>query len=121
MTIKSEQDIRSKIKAAMQGAGFTQQGLADELGIKHPTVNSWVTGKRNPTVTTLKKIAQATGKPLSFFFDSSITSNSHNIAGHDNNIAISSDVESLKKDMLLVKKEIEILKLKLEISCKKTK
>jgi repressor LexA len=53
----------------MKEAGLTQQKLADKLGITNPVVNVWVTGKRNPTIESLKKIAAATNKPYSYFIE----------------------------------------------------
>lgn len=65
--MKGFKNIGEKIRNAMFEAGLTQQKLADKLGISNPAVNVWVTGKRNPTAESLRKIAAATGKPYSFF------------------------------------------------------
>ena len=67
--MKEENIIGEKIRQAMKEAGFTQQKLADKLGITNPVVNVWVTGKRKPTIDSLKKIAAATNKPYSYFMD----------------------------------------------------
>ena len=67
--MEKENLVSQKIRQAMKEAGLTQQKLADKLGITNPVINVWVTGKRNPTVESLKKIAQATGKPYSYFVD----------------------------------------------------
>lgn len=66
--MSEENRIGEKIRQAIKEAGLTQQKLADKLGITNPVVNVWVTGKRNPTSATIKKIADATGKPYDFFF-----------------------------------------------------
>ena len=68
--MKDENKIGEKIRQAIKEAGLTQQKLADKLGITNPVVNVWVTGKRIPTVESIKKIAEATNKPYSFFIDS---------------------------------------------------
>lgn len=67
--MKQENTIGNKIRQAMKEAGLTQQKLADKLGITNPVVNVWVTGKRNPTIESLKKIAAATNKPYSYFIE----------------------------------------------------
>lgn len=64
---KNNNLMTSKIRQAIKEAGLTQQKLADKLGVTNPVVNVWVTGKRNPTIQTIKRIAKATGKPYSFF------------------------------------------------------
>ena len=67
--MKEEKTIGEKIRQAIKEAGLTQQKLADKIGTTNPVVNVWVTGKRNPTTSSLKKIAAATGKPYSFFVE----------------------------------------------------
>lgn len=67
--MKDENIIGEKIRQAMKEAGLTQQKLADRLGITNPVVNVWVTGKRKPTIESIKKIASATNKPYSFFIE----------------------------------------------------
>lgn len=68
--MKEENIIGDKIRQAIKEAGLTQQKLADKLGITNPVVNVWVTGKRQPTIDSLKKIAAATNKPYSYFIES---------------------------------------------------
>lgn len=65
--MKKDNIVGEKIRKAIKDAGLTQQKLADKLGITNPVINVWVTGKRNPRPDTLQKIAEATGKPYSYF------------------------------------------------------
>lgn len=67
--MEEENKLGEKIRQAIKEAGLTQQKLADKIGTTNPVVNVWVTGKRNPTTASLKKIADATGKPYSFFME----------------------------------------------------
>jgi repressor LexA len=67
--MKTQNNIGERIRQAIKEAGLTQQKLADKLGITNPVINVWVTGKRIPTVDSIKKIAQATNKPYSFFVE----------------------------------------------------
>jgi len=58
------QTIGDRIKEARERAGFTQQQLADRLGIRasgRQRVSGWETGLRTPRRDTLEKIARATG------------------------------------------------------------
>ena len=77
--MKEKNEIGEKIRQAIKEAGLTQQKLADKLGVTNPVINVWVTGKRNPTVDSIKKIAEATGKPYSFFMGVSATKNQSNL------------------------------------------
>ena len=45
-----------------------QKDLAKVLGLSIRTISRWETGGREPKASTLQQIAEATGKPLSFFF-----------------------------------------------------
>ncbi|MDR0646546.1 MAG: helix-turn-helix domain-containing protein [Elusimicrobiota bacterium] len=122
--IKKETVIQEKIRQAMKEAGLTQTKLANKLNVKHPLINAWLSGRRNPTVTSLKKIAAATGKPLQYFFENSGNVGSigdGNKIGEQNFTSNPSDIELLRKDIELLKKEIEILKLKNELKDKKKK
>lgn len=67
--MEEDNKLGEKIRQAIKEAGLTQQKLADKIGTTNPVVNVWVTGKRNPTTASLKKIADATGKPYSFFME----------------------------------------------------
>ena len=40
-------------------AGYTQEEIAEKIGVSGPTINRYLAGKINPTVETLCKIADA--------------------------------------------------------------
>lgn len=65
--MKNENKVGEKIRQAMREANLTQRKLAEKLGITNPVVSVWITGKRNPKPDTIRRIAEATGKPYSFF------------------------------------------------------
>lgn len=115
MTKNKENEMAKKIKQAIKEAGLTQQKLADKLGITNPVVNTWTTGKRNPTANSLKRIARATKKDISYFFENSPIGN-NNIVGNHNVLSPKdiSEIILLRKDVEIIKKDIEILKLKLK-------
>jgi transcriptional regulator with XRE-family HTH domain len=96
--------IGTKIRQAIREMGLNQGEFAQKMQIKQQLVSSWITGYRNPSTTSLKKIAQATGKPLQFFFDNGENNQSASVQNNkDNSIEIE-----------LLKKEIEILKTRID-------
>jgi transcriptional regulator with XRE-family HTH domain len=48
---------------------MTQRDLADALGVDPITVSRWERGVNELTTRKLRKIAEATGKPLAFFYE----------------------------------------------------
>jgi transcriptional regulator with XRE-family HTH domain len=53
--------VGEKLKAARKAAGLTQVELADKVGVTQRDVSRWETGRREPGVLTVKKMAQALG------------------------------------------------------------
>jgi Predicted transcriptional regulator len=66
-----QKELAKKIKIAMVDSGINQESLAEKLKTAQQVVSNWITGRRNPKMDSLKKIAKATGKPLSFFIEDS--------------------------------------------------
>lgn len=119
----TEKEFVKKLKVALAEAGLNQTELAEKMGIKKQSVSNWFAGYRNPKLQTLKKIAKATGKPLSYFFDNSTNLGNNAIVGNNNSGNNCKGVSELafqvlQKDMELLKKEVELIKLKLELSKK---
>jgi len=48
-------------------AGFTDQALADQVGVSRPYVTRIRTGKRQPSLPVAVKLAEATKLPVSVF------------------------------------------------------
>ena len=96
---------------AMLECGINQTELAARIGVTRQSLSEWLTNCENPKITNIKKIAAATNKPLTYFFEGS-----GNVAGKRiiNTIAASSQTEIMAKDIELLKKEVEIIKLKIE-------
>jgi transcriptional regulator with XRE-family HTH domain len=115
--------IKEKIKQAIKEAGLTQSELGKKLNITHPLVNNWITGRRNPSLKSLKKIAKATNKPLNYFFDNSgnIQAGNYIYGGktefNNNQYAF----ELLQKENELLKRELEIEKKEKELLKKERK
>ena len=68
MTAKKE--LGEKIKAARAGKGWKQKHLAAEVDVEPITVSRWERGATTPDLDVLRLVAEATGRPLSFFVDS---------------------------------------------------
>lgn len=60
--------LGSRIRLARLQLGLDQLELADQLGVTRNTVSEWETGKAEPRITTLRRLAAVSGKPMSFFY-----------------------------------------------------
>jgi transcriptional regulator with XRE-family HTH domain len=56
------------IKKMRKKQGLTQQELADKIGVSQKDVSRWENGKREPSITTLNKIADALDLNISIRF-----------------------------------------------------
>lgn len=62
-------ELGEKIKAARAGKGWKQKHLAAEVAVEPITVSRWERGATTPDLDVLRLVADATGRPLSFFVD----------------------------------------------------
>ena len=63
-------EIGLQIRALRESAGFTQKKLAENLGVSQQVIARLENGDaNNPTVSTLERIAKATGHRLRFKFE----------------------------------------------------
>jgi transcriptional regulator with XRE-family HTH domain len=83
--MKAKTIAGKSIKTALLDANLTQKELAIKLGVKEQQITNWINGLRNPKPLNLKKIAAATGKPLSYFLSGDGDAAIGDITG-DNNI-----------------------------------
>lgn len=51
--------MKKSFKELRKQKGFTQEGLAKEVGVKQCTVSSWENGNSKPDLLTTCKVAQA--------------------------------------------------------------
>lgn len=107
MTDKKEKKFIKKLKLAMLESGLTQTDLAKKIGITQSSITKWIDGTNNPKISTLEKVAKATGKSVNYFFDNSPV-------GDGNNIVHGSHNQTACKDTVSLEKEIELLKAKQE-------
>lgn len=67
--LKPEFEIARLLIEARTQAGLTQAQLAERLQTTQSTVARFESGRTNPSTSTLKKIAQATGTRLKISFE----------------------------------------------------
>lgn len=126
-----EKVVGQKIKKAVKEIGLTHAQFEKKIKIGKNMISVWATGKRNPSLKSLKKIAGATDKPLNYFFD-----NLENISYNDNNSGIirhlnsgntlnSDNMETINKKLENIQNNIndkfKMLELKLDLILEKLK
>ena len=112
MTRNQNEAFVKKLKIALLESHLNTVSLAKKLGIQPGSVSKWMTGENNPKLSTLKKIAKITEKPINYFFD-----NSTEVKGNQNIVQsknISVGKMDYEKEILLIKKELEVQRYKLE-------
>lgn len=63
-----QEELGRRIRAAREEADLTQPQLADRLGLKHPqSISNYERGITEVPTKRLHRIAEATGKPISYF------------------------------------------------------
>ena len=105
----SSKKTMKAIQQAVKEAGFTHEAFAKKIGVGQTMISQWVSGARNPSLSSLKKISEATGRPLSFFIENSGNTQigNNNIVGSGNN---SDTIDILKKYIGKLEAEIKDLK-----------
>lgn len=63
----TENDLGGKIKTLRTGRKLTQQDVADALGVNRTTISNYEIGRRVPSLTELKRIAEYYGVGLDYF------------------------------------------------------
>jgi len=63
-------EVGAKIKQARAAKGWKQKHLAAEVSVEPITVSRWERGATTPDFDALSLVAEATGRPLSYFLDS---------------------------------------------------
>ncbi len=68
--MKAEKNFFSRqLKKIMYDKRITQQTLAGKLKISQAMVSQWLNSSKNPTLTSLKKIASALDIPVTYLID----------------------------------------------------
>lgn len=67
-----QQTLGQRLRQARLEAGLSGAQLARLIGRSQPYVSDLERGQRTPSLATMQALAEALGKPMSFFFDSAI-------------------------------------------------
>lgn len=67
MTPKTKAELGDRIREARATKGWKQRELASEVEVEPITVSRWERGATTPDLDVLRLVAEATGKPLSYF------------------------------------------------------
>lgn len=67
MTNKAKAELGGRIREARASKGWKQRELASEVEVEPITVSRWERGATTPDLDVLRLVADATGKPLSYF------------------------------------------------------
>lgn len=62
-----QEAVGQRIKEARDAAGLTQQDLADLVGVVAQTISRWERAEIEISARQLRRVAEATRQPLSFF------------------------------------------------------
>ena len=62
-----QRDLGDRIREARASKGWKQRELASEVEVEPITVSRWERGATTPDLDVLRLVADATGKPLSYF------------------------------------------------------
>jgi transcriptional regulator with XRE-family HTH domain len=67
--VAGNRQLGERIKTARAGKGWKQKHLAAEVDVEPITVSRWERGATTPDLDVLRLVAEATGRPLSFFVE----------------------------------------------------
>lgn len=113
---KKEKDLIKKIKLAMLEKGLNQSSLARKLGLSHTAVNAWLHGKSTPSLDALENVANATEKPLNYFFDNSPVGDGNQIInGSHNQTCNNKDYALILAKIATLESKVENLELKYDL------
>lgn len=59
---------RIKLRAALKAKGYTLDSIGQETGVTESAVGHWLSGRREPSITALKKMAEMAGMNLTELF-----------------------------------------------------
>jgi transcriptional regulator with XRE-family HTH domain len=67
MADDEKQQLGERIRAARASKGWKQKHLAAEVDVEPITVSRWERGATRPDIEVISQVAEATGKPVSYF------------------------------------------------------
>lgn len=103
--------IGSKLQSLRKARRFSQQLVADKLGLKRSTLSNYEIGRRFPSLTDLGRLAEFYGVGLDYF-ELAAADEAQELLARARDVFMSEDVPQATKDDLY--KEIAMLYLKLK-------
>ena len=103
-------NIGKKLQDLRKASGFTQQQLADKMGVTRATVSNYEVGRRTPHLSELKRFAEFYGVGLDYFGVAS-TDEVFDLLSRAKSVFESSSVSKETKDDL----HLQLMKLYLSI------
>lgn len=97
---KKVTDLAQRIRSARAHAHLSQHTLGDSIGVSDKSISAYEKGRSQPPLSNLKKIADATAHPLSYFTDDS------NEASE-----ISAKLQSIERELAEVKRLLKKAKV----------
>jgi transcriptional regulator with XRE-family HTH domain len=67
MTMTEKKELGERIRTARAAKGWKQKHLAAQVDVEPITVSRWERGATSPDLDVINLVAEATGKPLSYF------------------------------------------------------
>ncbi|MDR1926455.1 MAG: helix-turn-helix domain-containing protein [Endomicrobium sp.] len=112
-------DVVKKIKKVVRESGYSQQTFAKRFGLAESAISRWASGERNPSLNSLKKIAKATNKPLSYFFEAGDftmeTNTDCNLIARENQNVKNTKLNVTKSCPVDFKKDFETLNARVDL------
>lgn len=94
-----QQQLGEQIKKAREAKGLSQMDLAEAVGLAHPqSISNYERGIEDPPLHRLRRIAEATAQPISYFTDTQEESELLSLRGR---------VEVLERDLAEIRRAQE--------------
>ena len=104
-----------KLKRIMFEKNLKQEDFAKKIGVNQSHVSNWITGKRNPSMNTLNKIAKTLNIPISSLIENTGKNNLKNSNEFSEQIKeIQNKLKDLEINFLKLEKNYNVRLLKLE-------
>jgi transcriptional regulator with XRE-family HTH domain len=89
--------LGDRIRQARAAKGWKQKNLAAEVEVEPITVSRWERGATTPDLDVLRLVAEATGRPLSYF------------VSDDESPALETRVETLEQSLARLEQKLDLL------------
>ncbi len=94
----AKEPVGERIREARAAKGWMQKHLAAEVEVEPITVSRWERGATTPDLDVLRLVADATGKPLSYF-----------VADRDEELELVGRVDALEQALRRIEQKLDSL------------